>query len=158
MSAEPFDVGLVIARIRSRVGHTDLRHVAGRGDYDSVKKLADFPAPAAYVLLAKEKGQPTKDGMSIPGEQHPIAQAVSVSFAVVMAVRNYRQLEGDELRDEMRQCSGLVRNQILGWAPDVPGGRACQLLSGDLGAHDNAVALWTDLYSTQHIIQPEIAP
>ena len=159
MSAAPFNVGLVIARLHARVPKTEdgLRHVGGRADYASVRRLGDFPAPAAYVLLAKERGVRTEHGMSFPGEQHPIAQAMKVTFAVVTAVRNYRQLEGDELRDELQERSGLVRDQLLGWTPDVLGGSACELLAGDLGAYDNAVALWTDLFSTQHIIQPEIS-
>ena len=158
MSAAPFDVGQVIDRLRTRVDKKDLRLVASRADYGSVRNLGDFPAPAAYVLLAKEKGRSTRDGLSIPGEQHAIAQVMDVQFAVVLAVRNYRQLEGEALRDELRDRARLVRNQLLGWTPDVPGGRACQLLGGDLGAYDAAVALWTELYSTQHIIQPEIDP
>lgn len=160
MSAVPFDVGLVIRRLRERIPRSDdgLRHVAGRGDYASVRRLGDFPAPAAYVLLAREKGVGTQSGMSMPGEQYPMAQTMKVTFAVVLAVRNYRQLEGDELRDDLHARCALVRNQLLGWTPDVPGGRACELQAGDLSAYDSAVALWTDLYSTHHIIQPEIAP
>jgi len=160
MSARPFSVGPVIERLRARVSKGDdgLRMVAGRADYASVRRLGDFPAPAGYVLLAKEKGVRTEQGMSMPGEQYPLAQVMSVTFAVIHAFRNYRQLEGDALREELELRVGLTRDQLLGWTPDVAGGRACELLTGDLGAYDNAVALWTDLYATQHLIQPEISP
>jgi hypothetical protein len=158
MSAAPFDTGLIITRLRAPLLPGTLRLVGGSADYASVSRLQDFPAPCAYVLLGRERGIAVKTGQNLPGQQYPIAQMLAVTFAVAMVFRNYRQLEGDELRNELRDQVGAVRNRLLGWTPPVPGGRACDLLQGDLVAYDAGIALWTDIWRTQQSIKPEIAP
>lgn len=152
MSAQPFNVGLVIDRLRPV---TTARQWGGVTDYASITKLQDFPAPCGYVVLARERALQTKSGQSSPGRQTPMAQVVVVTFGVVMAVRNYRQLEGSDLRDELLEQLGQVRSILMGWTPPVDGGRACQLLQGELTDYDASVALWTDVWQTQHIIKPE---
>lgn len=155
MSAAPFPVAVIVDRIKAAV--PTLRKVGRAADYASVRSLGDFPVPCAYILLAREKGDTSKSGVSLPGQQTRLAQVMSVSFGVVLAVRNYREQAGAQLADELESCLGAVRNALLGWTPDVPGGRACQLLQGDLTQYDQATALWTDVWRTQHIIQPEIS-
>lgn len=155
MSAKPFDTRLVIARMQPLVATNALRKIGTRGDYANVRSLQDFPAPCAYVMLARERGQTTKTGASFPGRQSKLAQLMNANFGVVMAFRNHRGLEGDELRDELSDQIGEVRERILGWTPEVAGGRACQLVQGDLTDYDHATAIWTDVWNTQHIIQPE---
>lgn len=159
MSAAPFDVGAVIERLRARaISATGLRLVEGRAAYAQLRSLQDFPAPCAYVLLAAESAVRTASGQSIPGTQCDIGQTVQVGIGVVMAFRNHRGLAGDELRDELNAQVGAVRNHLLGWTPPVPGGQQLQLLGGTLDDYDASVALWSDRYRTQHVIQPEITP
>lgn len=159
MSAQPFDVGLVIERLRQRAITKDgLRLVEGRGEYAQIRALNDFPAPCAYVLLAKETARPTDVGAAMPGQQVSVGQFVQVGIGIALAFRNHRGLAGDELRDELNLQVGKVRNYLLGWTPDVPGALPLQLIGGDLEDYDASVALWTDRYLTQHFIQPEIAP
>lgn len=165
MSTQPFDVGLVIARLREKVPQPPLRLIGGSADFaplasslSSTGVLKDFPAPCAYVLLGREKAVETKSGISESGKQTPLAQRVEVTFAVAVAFRNYRQLEGEDLRNELRDQLGAIRKPLLGWTPSVTGGRACQLVQGDLTAYDGTYALWTDVWKTQHIIQAEITP
>lgn len=160
MSAQPFDVGLVIARLRARAVHKDgLRLVEGRGAYAKVGSLREFATPCAYVLLAKETAMKTEASVSIPGEQHDLGQTMQVGIGIVMAFSNYRGLQdGDELRDELNAQVGAVRSHLLGWTPDVNGGRQLRLIGGDLEDYDANVALWADRWQTQHFIQPEIAP
>lgn len=155
MSARPFDASLLAARLRERV--PTLRLVGMRADYAGVRALSDFPAPCAYVVLAVERPIKTKTGMSLPGEQRPLAQQLQVSLGVVMAFRNYRGVQGDELRDDLRDQVGAVRDQLLGWTPPVDGGAQLQLEGGDLDDYDAATALWIDRYQTQHIVKPEIS-
>lgn len=157
MNAQPFDVGLIVARLTMPLPGA-LRFVGGSADYASVNALGDFPAPCAYVLLARETGIDVKSGQSLPGVQTPIAQMMAVTFGVVMAFRNYRQLGGAELRDELRDQVGAVRGRLLGWTPPVPAGRGCEIVQGDLIAYDAGVAVWTDVWRTQHAIKPEITP
>ncbi|MEI2428690.1 hypothetical protein RDV84_00180 [Lysobacter yananisis] len=155
MSAAPFDVGLVLSRLQA--ADTGMREWGGRADYRSVTRLQDYPAPCGYVILARERGLQTKTGQSFPGKQTPgFAQITAVTFAVVMVVQNYRQFEGADLRDELREGLGKVRNPLLGWTPPVAGGRACDLIQGDLTNYDSSIAVWTDIWSTQHVIKPEI--
>lgn len=151
MSAAPFDVKPVVARIKDAV--PALRQVGRAGDYASVRSLGDFPVPAAYVLLAREKAQETKSGISMPGQQTKMAQVVPVNFGVVVAVRNYREQAGEQLADELLEILGAIRDALLGWTPPGNGTRACQLLQGDLTQYDRATALWTDVWRTQHIIK-----
>ena len=159
MSARPFDVGPIIARLRTRAVKPDgLRLVEGRGAYAKIRSLQDFPAPCAYVLLARESAMRTDTGMSMPGEQSDIGQLMQVGVGVVMAFRNHRGLAGDELRDELNAQVGIVRNHLLGWTPDVPGAAQLQLVGGDLEDYDAGVALWADRWQTRHFIQPEITP
>lgn len=154
-TCDPFDVGLVIDRLVAPA--TGLRFVGRSADYAAVKSLGGFPTPCGYVVLAQEKAEQTKTGQSLPGRQTSLAQLIVVSFGVVLAIRNYRQLQGDELSNELKNNIGAVRNQLLGWTPPVNGGRACQLISGSLSGYDAGTALWTDVWKTQHIIKPEIS-
>lgn len=159
MSAQPFDVGPVINRLRSRaVNATGLRLVEGRGAYAQLRSLQDFPAPCAYVLLSKESAVRTDTGQSLPGEQTGIGQLMQVGIGIVLAFRNHRGLAGDELRDELNEQLGAYRNHLLGWTPDVPGGQQMQLVGGDLEDYDASVVLWADRWQTRHFIQPEITP
>ena len=159
MSAQPFDVGPIIDRLRIRaVKAGALRLVEGRGAYAQIGSLRDFPAPCAYVLLAKETAMTAEPSTSVPGEQHDIGQIMQVGIGIVMAFSNHRGLNGDELRDELNAQVGAVRNHLLGWTPDVAGGRQMRLIGGDLEDYDANVALWADRWQTQHFIQPEIAP
>ena len=158
MSAKPFDVGPVITRLRERAIKTGgLRLVEGRGAYAQLKSINDFPVPCAYVMLATERGMQTKTGVSMPGQQHKLSQQMFVGIGVVLAFRNHRGLESDELRDELRDQVGAVRNHLLGWTP--PGaGAQLQLEGGDLEDYNAGVAVWADRYLTHHFITPEITP
>lgn len=157
MSTKPFDSGLLIERLTTRLVSADgLRLVGGAADFAAVRSLADFPAPCAYVVLASERAVQTKTGISERGKQNQLAQVMQVGIGIVMAFRNFRGLEGDELRDELRDRVGQVRNELLGWTPPVDGGRQLQLQSGDLEDYDANVALWSDKWLTQHTIKPEV--
>ena len=158
MSARPFDVQLVITRLVDAKAAIGLREIRGRADYAQVRSLQDFPAPCGYVLLATETATETKTGQSLPNVQNPLAQVVRVQFGIAMAFRNERGFAGDELRDELLEKVGSVRDRLLGWTPPVAGGRQLQLNGGDLVDYDASTALWIDKWQTQHILKPEISP
>lgn len=157
MSTKPFDAGLVIDRLQAQLVPTGvLRKVGGAADYAQIRQLGDFVVPGAYVMVGKETAVETQSGISKPGQQFPLAQIVRVGLGVVMAFRNHRGLEREELREALRDGVGAVRNVLLGWTPQVSGGRQLQLIGGDLEDYDASTALWADRYLTQHVIQPEI--
>ncbi|MBS0212311.1 MAG: hypothetical protein JSR26_03905 [Proteobacteria bacterium] len=156
-STQPFDVGLVIARLSSPLPGT-LKMVAGSADFAAITLLRNFPAPCAYVLLARERAKPAATGSNIPGTQSRRQQIVTVTFGVVMALRNYRQLEGDALRNELRDQIAAVRAPLLGWTPPLPCAIGCELVQGDLTDYDAGMALWTDQWRTQHAIDNGVSP
>ncbi len=157
MSTAPFDTGLVIARLEPLLDEEEsIRKIGGSADLAAVANLADFPAPCAYVYLVHERGKETSSGTCFPGQQTALAQVMEVTVAVVMAFRNYRQItDSDELRNELAHQVGAVRGRLLGWTPKLQGARALQLDRGDLTAFDAGVAVWTDVWRTQHAIKPK---
>lgn len=151
MSAAPFDVRPVIDRLAAQVPM--LRQVAGAADLAAVTSLADFPAPCAYVLLAREQmDEPPLGGHAPRGRQVAMQQRTPVSFAVVVVARNYRAQRGIAVADELGIVLGAVRDALLGYVPDVAGARPCRLQRGDLTRYDASVALWTDVWQTQHFL------
>ncbi|MGH8039904.1 MAG: phage tail terminator protein [Stenotrophomonas sp.] len=150
MSAAPFDVRVVQDRLRTSV--KALRSVEGSADFQSITSLQDFPAPCAYVVLAREKGQPNEPGHAPRGQMAEVRQIMVVTFAVVLAVRNYREQRGAQVADDLSSMLSATRGVLIGWVPDVRGARACQLLQGDIQDYDAGTALWADVYQTQHSI------
>lgn len=152
MSAAPFDVAAVVARIKDAV--PGLRQVGRAADYASVRALGDFPAPCAYVLLAREKADKYVSGHATPGTSVPVAQPTHVTFGVIVAVRNYRESgAGAQGADELRETLGAIRGALLGWVPALPGALPCELVQGDLKEYDRGTTLWSDVYQTRHILR-----
>lgn len=151
MLATPFDVQPVIARLQQLVPASTLRQVAGAADYASVKNLVNFTPPCAYVILAREKGQPYRTGNPIPGQQTHMAQAAIVTFGVVVCVRNYRDQAGAQSQDALMSVLGAVRGALLGWLPDGAS-QPISLQQGDLLQYDAGTSLWADVYQTNHVI------
>lgn len=144
MSAEPFDVDRVIARLKDQV--PALRLVEGAAEYATLTGLKDFGTPCAYVLLVRERG----DGK--PGR--PGRQRALVTFGVVLAVKNYRGRRGAEAAEDLSPILGAVRNAIIGWNPGNQGGRECTWIQGDVLDYDAGTLLWSEVYQTQGFIGP----
>lgn len=143
MNCAPFDTRLAIARIRNgNAVLSELREVEGAASYAAIKSLRDFPSPAAYVLLASERGEPHAGGR----------QKVGATLGIALAVRNYRCGHGDEGREDLNRFLGALRERVIGWTPEVQGGRPLQFVQGDLVDYDDATLLWVDVYATQHFI------
>lgn len=151
MNTAPFDTRAITERLQSQV--TGLRQVAGAADYASIRSLADYPAPCAYVLLAREQdAEPHPPGHGERGSQVNTVQRLIVTFGVVLVVRNYREQRGSQLAGELDTFLGNCRNALLGFVPDVPGARPCRFRQGDLTEYDASTVLWTDVWQTQHTI------
>lgn len=156
MSFAPFDVQLVVARLKAQV--TSLRLVGVAADYAAVKSLRDFTPPSAYVLLAQETFEPNPPGHGQRAQQVSLAQRGRVALGVVVAARNYREQAGAQLAGTLQQLLQDVRATLSGWVPDVPGARPLQLQRGDLLQYDDATALWCDVWTTQTFISAEAQP
>jgi hypothetical protein len=150
MSFAPFDVQLVVARLKAQV--IGLRIVGVAADYAAVKSLRDFTPPSAYVLLAQETFEPNPPGHGQRTQQVSVAQRGRVALGVVVAARNYREQAGAQLAGTLQQLLEDVRACLVGWIPDIAGARPMQLQRGDLLQYDDATALWCDVYQTQHFI------
>lgn len=151
MQAAPFDVQPIIARLSAVVPKTTLRQVQGASDYASVKALANFTPPCAYVLLAREKSRPHPANNGIPGAQQRMVQQVDVTFGVMLAVRNYREQLGAQSQDSLLAVLDAVRGALLGWVPNGAS-QPISLQQGDLLQYDAATTLWADVYQTNHVI------
>lgn len=150
MSAQPFDVRIIQARLKVEVPESRL--IGLSADYAAVTSLADFLAPCGYVLLANERGEPKPPGHAPAGQVAHTRQMASARFGVAWAVRNYREDRGDQLADELRRIVGMGRAALIGFVPAVPGGRAIQWVSGQMQDYDASTALWVDVFETQHSI------
>lgn len=156
MSTAPFDVAPIAARLRAQV--PALRQVGLSADYAAIKGLPDFPAPCAFVILATEKGLTHPPGHAPRGQQVTVRQVASVNFAVVLAVRNYREQRGEQVNDDLQTILASIRGTLMGFVPDVDGGRPCEFVRGDLQDYNAGVALWADVYATQHSIGKQVTP
>lgn len=150
MSAAPFDVEVVAARLRAKV--PELQLVGTAADYMAVEALGRHRAPCAYVILPTERGLENPSGVAPPGEQVDVSQFVVADFGVISAVRHYREGAGGQVQPELGRILGLQRRAILGWTPNLPGARPCKFVRGDLLDYDSSTALWADVFRTQHSI------
>ncbi len=129
-----------------------LRQVGVAADYAAIKSLQDYPAPCAYVILARELGVPIVNGQAPRGSKLAVQQFVGVTFGIVLALRNVREQRGEQLVDEQTLIPWRDRAAIMGFVPDVPGARPCEFVQGDLKDYNAGTALWVDVYQTQHLI------
>ncbi|WP_334180833.1 hypothetical protein [Pseudomonas nitroreducens] len=146
MSNAPFDHRLVIERLKEAV--PTLREVGTAADFKAVQRLPDFPAPAAYVLLAEEAGEPKAAGNSTGAAR----QRVGAMFGVVLAVRSYRYDQLADAADDLGSILDQVRGALVGWTPNLPMARGTQFVTGKVLDSDDTTLLWGEIYSTQHSI------
>ena len=150
MSALPLNVAPIADRLKQ--GVPALRLVGLLAEYASIRTLSDFPAPCGYVVLAGDAGAKNQPGHAPRGQVAKVGQVLTDTFAVIIATRNYREQQSGQLVDELRALVGASRNALLGFVPDEPGARAIEFVRGALLEYDAGVAVWQDLYQTQHSI------
>lgn len=147
MASAPFDIDLVIARLRDQV--TVLDEVAGAAELAGITTLRSFRTPSAYVVLVQETPEPRKSG--VPGGAS--RQMAKVIFGVTTAVRNYADNKGKAASDDLRPVLAAQRDALIGWVPPgLAGARDCQLIQGKVIDYDANTLLWTDIYETQHAL------
>ena len=154
MSADFFDVQLIVARLRERM--PTLRLVGIAADYAAVSSLQDYPAPCAYVVLGRDRGQPLVG--QAQAQFADVGQMMTDTFGVIFVARNYRADRGEQVTDDLSAIVTGGRRALRGFVPDLPAARACQLLGGNLEDYDASTALWIDAYQTQHFTQSESVP
>ncbi len=157
MSFAPFDIDLVVAQLQQVVRAGTLKSVGKTADFATIKKLADFPAPCAYVVIAREKAKPNA---STTGAQQDVSsQHVIATFGVIIAVRDYRAIErGGQVTDQLNSVLGAVRGALIGWVPKLLGARPVQFVEGNTNDYDQATVLWSEVYSIQHTISQRNIP
>lgn len=142
MSARPFDMEQVIARLKEKV--QQLHCVEGAAGYATVKNLPDFVTPGAFAILVREQAD----------QSDPKAgrQRAQVTFGVVVAVRNYRDQTGAESKETLDPILDAIRQALIGWQPKEQGARPVKWMAGDVIDYDNNTLLWGDVFQTQHFI------
>lgn len=147
MASAPFDIDLVIARLRDQVPVLD--GVEGAAELAGIANLRSFRTPSAYVVLVQETPEPRKPGA--PGAAS--RQMTKVVFGVTTAVRNYTGNKGKAATDDLRPVLASQRDALIGWVPPgLAGARDCQLIQGKVIDYDANTLLWTDIYETQHAL------
>lgn len=145
MSVGPFDVGEVITRLREQV--PALRAVAGAAEFAAAVAGTVTP-PAGFVLLGKEQGDPKTGGTTLA------IQRIRATFAVVLAVRNYRRSErGTAQSPELVPLIHSVRQALMGWrttvfdpAPGQVASTSVDFQSGALLRYDQATVWWQEMF------------
>lgn len=145
---EPFDTGLVTQRLREQV--SGLHSVGGAADYAAVKELAGFRAPSGYVIFAEERNTG-----KVPTAPCTTIQDSEVQFGVVLALRHYKELRGEQMHQEARALIGAVRAALIGWRPPAQGARVVTWLSGKVLDYDAGVLLYADLYQLPYMLSKE---
>lgn len=148
MNFEPFDTGLIVQRVREQVSALHL--VGGAADYAAVKELAAFRTPSCYVIFAEERNT----GKVPPAPCTTIQESVA-QFGVVLALRHYKELRGEQMHQEARALIGAVRTALIGWRPPAPGARSVSWLSGKVLDYDAGVLLYADLYELPYMLSRE---
>lgn len=148
MSFEPLDLTPIIDRIRSEI--PDMEEVGGAAEYSAVMDLVSFRTPSSYVVLAQEKD--LTQATEKPGRRPSGRQQLESTFGVIMALRNYRDPEGEAVSAEARQMIGKVRAQLMGWTPDKTEFARLWFQQGDVLDYNDNTLLWIDVYNTTHYI------
>lgn len=145
MSAGPFDVSAVIARIVAQV--PALKFVQGAAELAAAMQGGAPQTPCAYVLLASERA-PGAYGSS---EAH--VQTVQATVNVVLVLRNARaQGLGAQASDDLVALVAAVRNAILGWSPQ-PQASGFDLAGGRLENYTNATVWWSEAYTLNYFVR-----
>ncbi|MFP2263669.1 phage tail terminator protein [Citrobacter braakii] len=141
MSSEPFNIGLIVERLRS-LTPVPLSFLGTIVEYSQVTELSGFAVPGAYVLMGPERGVPGKGCR---------AQVAEATFGVAVAVRNYSP-GADGLTHEISPLIGQIRDQLIGWIPGKLSTTGIQWVKGDILDYDGSTLLWMDTFQVNHII------
>lgn len=145
MSFAPLDTGLLVQRLREQV--PQLASVGGAADYAAVQELRNFVAPSAFVVFAQERNTgklPTGSGACM--------QECEATVGVVLALRHYQELLGEQLHEEARELVAQVRAALIGFKPAQPGARALAWQEGRVLDYDAGKLLWADLYRVSYVM------
>jgi hypothetical protein len=148
MNFEPFDTGLIAQRLREQVA--GLHSVGGAADYAAVKELAGFRTPSGYVIFAEERNTGKVPAAPCVTLQESVAQ-----FGVVLALRHYKELRGEQMQPEARRLIGACRAALIGHKPPAPGSRVVSWLSGKVLDYDGGVLLYADLYELPYLLRKD---
>lgn len=148
MAFEPFDTGLIAQRLRAQVA--DLHAVGGAADYAAVKELAGFRTPSAFVIFAEERNTG-----KLPAAPCVTAQESVAQFGVVLALRHYKELRGEQMHQDARRLIGACRAALIGHRPPARGARVVGWLSGKVLDYDAGVLLYADLYELSYLLHSD---
>lgn len=143
----PLPLQPVEQRLRDQL--SGFRLIGRAADLAAAQRASTPTTPAAYVLMAADQPRPPA------GSTQRLVQAVTGTFGVVVAVRDYQASQrGAGQSDEVQDRIGEVRAALLSWRhPDGTGtsvrlGGRCGVLS-----YTDGVLWWQDIYSVDYHIR-----
>lgn len=112
----------------------DFNKVSGAADFASAQEDLKI-TPAAYVIPLADTAQPNR--LQFSG----IEQHVTERFAVVLAVKNARDVRGDAVNVALETLRDKTINAVIGFVPDT-GYEPAEYGGGRLLMLDVAVTWW----------------
>ncbi|OCJ46376.1 MULTISPECIES: hypothetical protein [unclassified Serratia (in: enterobacteria)] len=141
MSSAPFDINLVVERLRA-IDPQPFSQVGTIVEYGKVTDLSGFAMPGAYVLMGPERGTPGN------GSRAQVAEAV---IGVAISVRNYGQ-GAEGLTHQVNPLISTVREHLIGWVPNKFCTTGIQWVKGDVLDYDAGTLVWMDVFMVNHVI------
>lgn len=123
-----------------------LKLVAGAVDFAAAAEAAPPATPAAYVL-------PLQEAASANQLSCAVAQTVTASFGIALAVSNVADAKGVAALADLKPVRRAVGPALLGWTPDGETYSPLEYAGGALLGFKNGVLWWQDVYVTQFIIK-----
>lgn len=146
MNFEPFDTRIIVRRLQDQA--RDLHSIGSAADYAAVKELRSFRTPSAYVVFADEENTGR-----LPTTFCTTQVDTAVQFGVVLALRNYQELQGGQMGEEARKLIGQVRAALIGFQPSGKGSNVVSWQAGAVLDYDASVLLFADRYKVPHMLQ-----
>lgn len=148
MTFLPLDIDLIMEHLRESI--PEFQEVAQAADYATVRSLADFQSPSAYLVLNEEKVEPelpTDREVRIGGRQ--MARS---TFAVVLALRNSQDTFGQSALEDARPLIGSVREALIGWTSGLDKFREIRWRNAEVLDYNAGTLLWVEVFSTHRLI------
>lgn len=142
------DLRLVFKRLQEQVVNLDF--IGDAIDLAETEKLESIDKPSAYIELKNMVALDEFDSGFKP-LRGKTRQYVLVSFSVTVVTNNQRY-QSALTANSLESVVQKIRNALVGWIPDMPTARSCQLQTGEMQAYNNKMQVWQDVYQVSYAI------
>ena len=115
------------------------------GDFQTAQANLRIQAPAAFVIPSSERAGPSE-------LVQRVSQRVAFRFAVVLAIQNLRDMQGDAAQTDLDPIRQGVKAALLGWQPDAADS-PITFVAGRLVKWADGVLWWLDEFETTYYVR-----